>query len=138
MAQVGVLIPSRNAALALANALCGAGYGPPEGVMDELVAYEFMWRRQFPGGAIVEVDLHWRMSSSPLFGNLFTFDELMADSMALPSLAPNALRQAAARCWAQRHSRQLRRESMAEGSLQLPAFLLGGLLRNDAGKSLSG
>ena len=38
----------------------------------------------------VEIDLHWRVINSPLFSERFTFDELMAESIALPRLGANA------------------------------------------------
>jgi hypothetical protein len=38
----------------------------------------------------VEVDIHWRLSNSALHADRFSFDELMAASVAIPSLGPNA------------------------------------------------
>ena len=87
--DVDLLLPSREAAEQLSALLTASGYERSE-TSGELVAYELLCRRPVSGDWYVEIDIHWRLANSPLFANAFTFDELMADSVALPNLAPNA------------------------------------------------
>jgi hypothetical protein len=89
--DVDLLLPSRKAAEELARRLCAAGTGYERSdTSGELVAYELMCRRQISDGLKLEVDIHWRLANSPLFADAFTFDELMAESIALPRLGPEA------------------------------------------------
>jgi hypothetical protein len=80
---------ARCAADQLASRLCESGYElfQPSG---DLVALEMMLRREVVPGVWVEIDLHCRVINSPLFAERFTFDELMAESIALPRLGANA------------------------------------------------
>lgn len=89
--DVDLLLPSRKAAEELARRLCaeGAGY-ERSNTSGELVAYELMCHRQISDALKLEVDIHWRLANSPLFSDAFTFDELMAESIALPKLGPDA------------------------------------------------
>ena len=87
--DVDVLLPSRNAAEKVASGLCAVGL-ERSNTSGDLVSYELMCRRRVSNELQLEVDIHWRLANSPLFANVFTFDELMADSVALPNLAPNA------------------------------------------------
>jgi len=89
--DVDLLLPSRKAAEELAHQLCAAGVGYKRSdTSGGLVAYELMCRRQISDELKLEVDIHWRLANSPLFADAFTFDELMAESIALPQLGPNA------------------------------------------------
>jgi hypothetical protein len=87
--DIDVLVATREAADRLARSLCDSGYElfQPSG---DLVALEMMLRREVAPGVWVEIDLHCRVINSPLFSERFTFDELMADSIALPRLGANA------------------------------------------------
>lgn len=87
--DVDLLLPSREAAEQLSDRLTASGYKRSK-TSGELVAYELLCRRPVSDDWHVEIDIHWRLANSPLFANAFTFDELMADSVALPNLAPNA------------------------------------------------
>ena len=87
--DVDLLLPSREAAEQLSDRLTASGFKRAE-TSGELVAYELLCRRPVSGDWHVEIDIHWRLANSPLFANVFTFDELMADSVELPNLAPNA------------------------------------------------
>ena len=87
--DVDLLLPSRETAEQLSDRLTASGYERSE-TSGELVAYELLCRRPVSDDWQVEIDIHWRLANSPLFANAFTFDELMADSIALPNLAPNA------------------------------------------------
>jgi hypothetical protein len=73
--DVDLLLPSRDDAETLATAL---------------LRYELMCTRQVTPDWAVEVDIHWRLSNSALHADRFSFDELMAASVAIPSLGPNA------------------------------------------------
>jgi len=87
--DIDVLVATREAADVLARRLCESGYElfQPSG---DLVALEMMLRREVVPGVWVEIDLHCRVINSPLFSERFTFDELMAESIALPRLGANA------------------------------------------------
>jgi Uncharacterised nucleotidyltransferase len=87
--DIDMLVATRGAADALARALCASGFElfQPSG---DLVALEMMLRREVSPGLWVELDLHSRVINSPLFSERFTFDELMAESVALPRLGANA------------------------------------------------
>ena len=87
--DVDLLLPSREAAEQLSDRLTASGCERSE-TSGELVAYELLCRRPVSNDWQVEIDIHWRLANSPLFSDVFTFDELMADSVALPNLAPNA------------------------------------------------
>ena len=87
--DVDLLLPSREAAEQLSDRLTASGYERSK-TSGELVAYELLCRRSVSDDWQIEIDIHWRLANSPLFANVFTFDELMADSVALPNLAPNA------------------------------------------------
>ena len=87
--DVDLLLPSREAAEGLADRLCAAGFERSDSSGD-LVAYELMCRHRISEEWQLEIDIHWRLANSPLFSDAFTFDELMAESIALPRLAPNA------------------------------------------------
>lgn len=87
--DVDLLLPSREAAEALANRLCAAGLERFD-TSGDLVAYELMCRRRISDELQLEVDVHWRLANSPLFADAFTFDELMGESLAIPQLAINA------------------------------------------------
>ena len=87
--DVDLLLASRESAEILANQLVLAGYERAE-TLGDLVAYELMCHRKVAGGWRVEIDVHWRMANSPLFSDAFPFAELMAESLPIPALAPNA------------------------------------------------
>lgn len=87
--DVDLLLPSREAAEQLSARLTAAGYARAQ-TSGELVAYELLCTRQVMPDWTLEVDVHWQLTNSPLFSGAFSFDELMADSLPLPKLAPNA------------------------------------------------
>lgn len=87
--DVDVLLPSRASAERLSHALAGQGYSRAD-TSGELVAYELMCSRQVTADWKVEIDVHWRLVNSALFGSRFTFEELMEASVAIPFLGPDA------------------------------------------------
>ena len=87
--DVDLLVPSREAAETLAATLQQRGYERFE-TSGGLVAYELMCRRRLAGDFQPEVDIHWRLANSVLFADVFSFEELMADSIALPGLGATA------------------------------------------------
>ena len=87
--DVDFLLPTREAAEVLAKRLTDVGYERLT-TSGDLVAYELLCRRPSSDLMQVELDIHWRLSNSPLFANVFTFDELMASSITLPQLGPHA------------------------------------------------
>lgn len=52
----------------------------------DLVSFEQTCVRDSTVGAGLEIDLHWKLSSSPLFAYQFSFDELNSNAVALPKL----------------------------------------------------
>lgn len=87
--DMDVLVPTREAAQMLADRLSESGYQQPQ-PSGELVSFEFMCRREVVPGVCIEADLHHRLVNSPLFSDLFAFDELMSESIPLPALGANA------------------------------------------------
>ncbi len=58
----------------------------------DLVSFEHTCIRDVNGGnGGLEIDLHWRLSSSPIFAFQFDFDELNASAIALTKLGDHAL-----------------------------------------------
>ena len=87
--DIDVLVATRDAADLLARRLCESGYELSQPSGDRFVL-EMMLRREVAPGVWVEIDLHWGVINSHLFSKCFTFDELMAESIALPRLGANA------------------------------------------------
>jgi hypothetical protein len=87
--DVDLLLSSREAAERLSGRLTADGYMRAR-TSGDLVAYELLCTRAVMPGWQLEIDIHWRVTNSPLFSNALTFDELMRESIALPTLAPNA------------------------------------------------
>jgi len=56
----------------------------------DLVSFEQTCVRDSNVGAGLEIDLHWRLSSSPLFAYQFNFDELNSSAISLPKLGAYA------------------------------------------------
>jgi hypothetical protein len=88
--DVDVLLASSKDAELLASQLLEAGYELSHQMPAELVGYELTCVRKVSDAVSIEIDLHWRLSNSPLFGYRFTFDELMNESIPLPGLGSNA------------------------------------------------
>jgi hypothetical protein len=88
-ADVDLLFASRDQALAAAGALAADGYTVHQHFGNEATR-EFMCLSPQPGGRSVELDMHWALSSAPVFADRLAFDELLAQSIALPALAPTA------------------------------------------------
>jgi len=53
-------------------------------------AHEVTMRTRVAGSQPLEFDLHWSLFNAPLFAGVFPFEELLADSIPLPGLAPTA------------------------------------------------
>lgn len=85
--DIDLLFATRADAERAAVALMPHGYVVPFSPGD--MAHEFLCRRVTPGRK-VDLDLHWRLANMPLLRNLFSFDELLAASIALPRLASGA------------------------------------------------
>lgn len=56
----------------------------------DLVSFEKTATGRGHGGAMLHVDLHWRLGNAPLFAERFEFDELFQDSSELPKLCTGA------------------------------------------------
>ena len=87
--DVDLLFATRADALAAAAVLAEDGYGVRQH-FGGAASREFLCVREVAGAARVEFDMHWALSSAPVFADRFAFVELMAASIALPALAPGA------------------------------------------------
>lgn len=87
--DVDILVPTRQDAERLAEALCNSGCQRAAS-SGELVAFEIMCRRQVAPDWLLEIDIHWRLVNSMLFAQRLSFDELMQESVAIPALGDNA------------------------------------------------
>lgn len=88
-ADVDLLFANKEAALAAAKLLAPDGYARRQHFGDA-VTREFLCLRHLPNGSRIEMDMHWDLTGLPLFRGRFGFDELMAASIPLPALAPEA------------------------------------------------
>jgi len=87
--DVDLLFETPEAALRAAAILAEDGYVRRQHFGDAATA-EFLCRRELPGRPCVELDMHWALSSAPVFAQRFAFAELMAASQPLPALSPEA------------------------------------------------
>jgi hypothetical protein len=78
---------------AIEHCLTQIGYMSPSAVSGELLTSERAFIRQDIQGNSYSMDLHWRINNSPRFAATFSFEELCADSIAIPQLGnqPRAL-----------------------------------------------
>ena len=56
----------------------------------EYVSYQASYTRLEPGGGSHALDVHWKINNSELLSHLFSHQELLARSEALPGLGPHA------------------------------------------------
>lgn len=87
--DVDLLFASRTVALAAADLLAEDGYVRRQH-FGNAATREFLCRRVRAGHPQVDLDLHWDLSSAPMFRSRFAFGELMAASIPLPALASTA------------------------------------------------
>jgi hypothetical protein len=87
--DVDLLFASREAAMAAATLLASDGYVRRQH-FGEAVTREFLCLRQMPNGSRLEMDMHWDLTSEPLFRDRFGFEALLASSIPLPTLSPDA------------------------------------------------
>jgi hypothetical protein len=71
--------------------LSGLGYDGPELEGAKLVSYQCSYRRKDSYGICHHLDVHWKISNEQLFARTFSFDELLAEAIEIPSLARCAL-----------------------------------------------
>ena len=86
--DIDLLLPTRAHAEQAAERLGALGYAMHHQPDD--LAHELLCRRTLGNGMQIDLDVHWRLANAPVFAELFSFDELLAASMALPALGPNA------------------------------------------------
>lgn len=90
-ADVDVLLPTRPSANGLMAWLAARGFADVEATSSgDMVCFEATCCGPERQGRQVELDLHWRLSTLPMFAFKFEFAELMAASIALPELHPHA------------------------------------------------
>ena len=72
-----------------AEILVENGYAVPA-IAGDLVTYERTAYRAKDTATYLEADLHWGVGGAPVYGDRLRFEELHAESIPLPALAPNA------------------------------------------------
>lgn len=89
--DIDLLLRSRVEVERAGALLAELGYQPASGALPgDLVSFELTLAHGAEGTARVEVDLHWRIASSPLFAFRLDWEELDARAVALPKLADGA------------------------------------------------
>ena len=66
------------------------GFDGPDIQTKKLTSYECLYRRKDPFGVDHRLDVHWKINNAQLFARAFTFDEVSAQAMEIPALAPCA------------------------------------------------
>lgn len=87
--DIDLLFASRAEAVAASELLVADGYRRRQHFHTSVTA-EFLCRREMAGGTMIDVDAHWALSSSPLFGARLSQEALFRDAIALPALSPHA------------------------------------------------
>jgi hypothetical protein len=72
---------------AASRALASQGFSRRTGIDGEFVSYQATFH---DASGLHAIDMHWRFNNSELLAGLFTHDELLAGSIALPTLHGNA------------------------------------------------
>ena len=75
----------------VARILKELGYDGPDAQTGTLTSYECLFRRKDSFGVDHYLDVHWKINNAQIFARTFTFDELIADAIQIPSLASCAL-----------------------------------------------
>lgn len=89
--DIDLLLRSRAEVEQVLPLLAALGYHPRERALPgDLVCFERTCVSGADAPFPLEIDLHWHLSSTPMFAFRFDWDELSAEAIALPSLAPNA------------------------------------------------
>ena len=63
------------------------GYEGPDAQTDMITSYECLFRRTNSLGTTHTLDIHWKINNAQLFARTFTFDELLAEAIEIPSFA---------------------------------------------------
>ena len=71
--------------------LAALGYERVNATRGGLVSYEFAMTRLDRSGVTHVVDVHWRVSNRQVFADALSYDECMAESVAVPRLGARAL-----------------------------------------------
>lgn len=89
--DIDLLFRSRTDVDRIVAMLADDGYGPRERVLPgDAICFELTCVRDGQDRAGLELDLHWQLSSAPMFAFRFDFEELASASIALPRLAQSA------------------------------------------------
>ena len=86
--DIDLLLPTRSDAEQAAAGLDALGYAMHHQPDD--LAHELLCRRVLANGMQVDLDMHWQLANAPVFATVFSFEELLAASIALPALGPTA------------------------------------------------
>jgi hypothetical protein len=70
--------------------LLRCGFAPLSVAECATASYQTSFRRSRPEGSHV-LDVHWQINNSEVLSRLFTYQELRAEAVSLPALAPDAL-----------------------------------------------
>lgn len=112
--DIDLLLRSHEDAQRAALLLAKNGYGDARGALPgDMVCFERTLESASDGVARVEVDLHWRLSSSPLFAFRLAWPELDEAAVELPSLGAGARGLAPTHAWL--HACMHRMQNRANG-----------------------
>lgn len=100
----------------------------------DLVAFELTCMHNPDASNALEIDLHWQLSSTPMFAFRLGWEELRAAAIALPDLAPQARGLAPAHAYV--HACMHRIQNLADGRANtlkwlLDLIMVGRQLRSD-------
>ena len=74
----------------LSRILIELGYTGQDAVPDQLTSYQCQYRLE-KADEVHALDVHWKINNAQLFAHTLTFDEISAEAMNIPSLAPCTL-----------------------------------------------
>ncbi len=121
--DIDLLFPDRAAADAAAAVLADLDYARPSSLPPgDLVAFEMTCRSTSGPASGLEIDLHWQLSSTPIFAFRLVWGELDSAAIALPGLAPHARGLAAVHAWL--HAAMHRMQNRSAGAVDSMRWLL--------------
>jgi len=88
--DVDLLIPA-GAREQVAHRLTGLGYRRPPEIDGDVAIGQFHFVKTDRHGHTHALDVHWRVSNVRAFADVVSYEELIADAVAVPALGPHAL-----------------------------------------------
>jgi hypothetical protein len=85
-----LLLPDIEAVECCKPVLAGLDYVDSRVPTTTAMAYELVFRHETENGQVHWIDAHWALSNSAMYANCFSFAELRAEAVALPTLGADA------------------------------------------------